>query len=307
MSGIVQRVVRMFGRPRLRGFLGIGAEAAVDPLSRRATGGQLRPLRPEFFAERIQVLGPLLAAVEAEGQFLPEMLRDPALANFDERVVEYPMAVAALLGMRRGAGRRLLDVGCVLNNRTISDQVERCSDSLWFWNASLEPLAYHNNLIYVIGDLRKPALPDGVCFDLVTCFSTLEHIGMDNTRYGGQPAEFEGEIADPERFASEGLRNILRYVAPGGSLLVSVPYGPFEFLYVHGAPDRPIYYTFDQSRLERLAGVLEGFDVKLSAYRVVPGVGWLPADLGEDRDMLRHAEGCASAGGVAFIEATKVL
>ena len=279
--------------------------SGVNPIRRREANGQLRGFDGEFFVARENLLRPIMEKVVVDGGFNPSSIEYASLAGFDERVVEYPVTLSALLTLKATKQRRLLDVGCVLNNKIISNYVCEHAAAIWFWNASLEKPVYSGDFAYVISDLRKPFLPAEMRFDLVTCLSTLEHTGMDNIRYGGQPAEVNGKIDDPERYAIEGLQNIMRYVAPSGRLLVSVPYGPFEFLYQYGLPDRPIYYTFDRERLIKLTSALTGFDVVLSAYRVAPGRGWLPADLDEDQKMLRHADGCASAGGVAFIEAVR--
>lgn len=303
--GIRRRLRGVLDRAGLVGGRTLTSDPAADPLNRREAGGQLRSFAPDFFVARELALRPVMSEVEAKGGFSVKMLQSDVLAGCDERAVEYPLALDALLELGQRDRKRLLDVGCVLNNRIISDYVRRHVGTMWLWNASLEKLVYPDDLVYVVSDLREPLLPEEVRFDLVTCLSTLEHTGMDNTRYGGKPAEFSGEIVDPERFAIEGLRNIVRYVAPGGRLLVSVPFGPFEFVYVYGIPDRPIYYTFDRGRLEALAQVLDGFDVKLSAYRNVPQRGWFPAELAEDENILRHADGCAAAGGVAFIDAKR--
>jgi SAM-dependent methyltransferase len=299
---------RLRGAARRLGWGGDSAasiDVATDPLNRREAGGQLRALPRTFFPAREEILRPIMAEVKARGAFAPELLGRCDLASFDERVVEYPVALGALIELGRRGEKRLLDVGCVLNNVIISDYVRRHAGSIWLWNASLEQPVYRDDLIYVVSDLRQPILPEDVQFDLVTCLSTLEHTGMDNTRYGGKPAEFSGTIADPERFAIAGLRNVARYVAPGGRLLVSVPFGPFEFVYVYGQGDKPIYYTFDRARLEKLAQTLDGFDVQLSAYKVEPGTGWVLTELDDYQTMLRHADGCVSAGGVAFVDAVR--
>jgi SAM-dependent methyltransferase len=278
---------------------------AENQLNRRYLGGQLRGFTADFFVARERVLRPVMAEIEERGKFVPKMLQRDIFARYDERVIEYPVALDALLEMRRRGRGRLLDVGCLLNNRIISDQVRKHARSVWLWNANLEKLVYPEGLVYVISDMRKPILPEEASFDLVTCLSTLEHVGMDNTRYGGKPAEFTGEITNPERFAVEGLQNIMRYVAPNGRLLVSVPFGAFEFLYLYGEPNKAIYYTFDRTRVETLMRALDGFEIKVSVYRVIPQNGWFPAGLEEDQEMLRHADGCASAGGVVFIDAMR--
>lgn len=74
-------------------------------------------------------------------------------------------------------------------------------------------------------------------FDLITCISTLEHIGCDVTRYQ------RGELrrADPgglQRAVVEKLRNA------SDKLLVSVPFGMFE--------DHGWFLQYDREMVERL-------------------------------------------------------
>lgn len=278
---------------------------AEDPLNRREPGGQLRGFRPEFNQRKMELIPPVMESVRELRRLDEGLLRTPELAGLDERAIEYPVALEAIIKAGGDPFLQVLDVGCVLNNALISEYVEEYADLIWFINPSLEKPAYDANMVYVLSDIREVRLPDGLGFDLVTCLSTLEHVGMDNTRYGGAPAEFAGTIDDPQRFAIEGLRSIARFVRPGGRLLVSVPYGPFEYLYVYEQPDKPIYYTFDQPRLLELAGALENFDVKFRVFKVNPGEGWAPTTL-EDGAILRHAERCAASGAVAFIDAIRL-
>jgi SAM-dependent methyltransferase len=282
-----------------------GDTRALDPLNRRESGGQLRGFMPEFMQSRSAILAPLLSRIAGGAPFGPELFDDPQLAGFDERVIEYPFVAAAL---RDCAGTRkiqALDVGCVLNNPCIKSCVESHTAMIWFANESMERLEYSKNLGYILGDIRSLTLPDAMTFDFVSCLSTLEHVVMDNTRYGGRPAEFQGLCDDPERFACAALRRIGELVSPGGRLLVSVPFGPFEYLYVYGQPDRPIYYTFDHSRLERLTNSLsERFEISVTIYKVIPGRGWFPAER-TDQNILGHADHCAAAGAVALIDAQR--
>jgi len=44
---------------------------------------------------------------------------------------------------------------------------------------------------------------------------------------------------------------------------LSLPLGPFQFIYVYGQGDKPIYYTFDRDRPEKLATTFNGFDLQL--------------------------------------------
>jgi SAM-dependent methyltransferase len=245
-----------------------------------------------------------MEAVHKARRLDPAIFDRPELAGLDERCIEYPVALEAVMQAAKNPDLHLLDVGCVLNNGLIAKYVSEFARMIWFINPSLEKPAYTENMVYVLSDIRRVRLPEMLQFDLVTCLSTIEHIGMDNTRYGGAPAEFDGAIDDPERFAIDGLRSISRFVKPGGRLLTSVPFGPFELLYLYQQPGRPIYYTFDKPRLLRLANALDGFEFTTLVYKVIPGRGWVKTNV-DDTDVLPHAERCAAAGAVAFIDAVR--
>src|SRR5262249_51979558 len=62
-------------------------------------------------------------------------------------------------------------------------------------------------------------------FDEITCISTLEHIGMDNTMLYTKDSRFaQNEQAD----FIYVLREFYRLLKPSGRLLLSVPYGLYQ-------------------------------------------------------------------------------
>lgn len=69
----------------------------------------------------------------------------------------------------------------------------------------------------VAADVRALPFADG-SFDQVLLVSTLEHVGADNELYG-LSAESDGAAR------AAALRELRRVLAPGGSLLVTVPLG----------------------------------------------------------------------------------
>lgn len=281
------------------------SRTASDPLRRRFEGGQLKQYPSDFFIRQDAALRPLLSEVLRGGGITDTLFLRPELSVFDERVVEYPVALASLIQASVCDHVHVLDAGCVLNNPSISEYVSKLVSMVWFLNASFEPLHYEENAAYILSDIRRHRLSTDLGYHLVTCLSTLEHIGMDNTRYGGNPAEFSGELKNPEKLALDALHSLLPLVKPGGKLLVSVPFGPFEYLYLHGRPRDPIYYTFNERMLSTLADGLGGFEPSTSIYKVVPQQGWVRTSI-HDQDILRYGDNCAGAGAVAFIEATRV-
>ena len=131
--------------------------------------------------------------VDLHRQLVAEALDDPALietfrrgdqlppgfgVGFDERVVEYPWLLS------QGLGGRMLDAGSALNHEHVIDRVVSTVDELHIVTLEPEERAFTQSRVsYVYSDLRSLPYRDGY-FDLVVCLSTLEHVGMDNERYG---------------------------------------------------------------------------------------------------------------------------
>ncbi len=137
--------------------------------------------------------------------------------GMDERVVEIPLACEVAAFDRPG---KLLDAGSALNLAYIHDFVGTPACHVVHFTQSSTKEYFGpvgDRFSYVYGDLRSLDFRDGT-FDRVVCLSTLEHVGMDNTRYSG-PSE-----GAPETFL-EAFREMLRVLAPGGSMVVTVPYG----------------------------------------------------------------------------------
>jgi hypothetical protein len=152
--------------------------------------------------------------------------------------------------------------------------------------AGSDPLPAH-----IVGDVAHYDIRGVSLFDLITCISTLEHIGCDNTRYG---AGFSRDTA-PLKRQEQALRHMLAALTRRGRLLVTVPYGAFE--------DHGWFLQYDAAIVERMAEVAAETGRRIRAqlyYRLVPG-GWgqaRPEDLAECA--YRDAEWRASA--VALLE-----
>ena len=319
MQRLSDRLLDLSPRKVLRRFLppggrrSNGSQAATDgvargkpsdALHRRVEGGQLKRFPPDYFPRRDAQITRLLDEVAGGHEIGPDFFLRGPLANYDERVVEYPIALKCLLQAAARGSVDVLDVGCVLNHALMREYVSRAARMIWFMNPSLEPSQYEKNVAFLLADMRVHQLPEELKFPLVTCLSTLEHIGMDNTRYGGGPKEFAEPPERPEAFAIEGTRNIAKLVAPGGTLLISVPYGVFEYVYTYGNTNDPIYYSFNAEMLQALEQSLSGFEVSHSIYKVVRNCGWVETDT-DDRDFLKYADNCAAAGAIALIKARR--
>jgi hypothetical protein len=135
--------------------------------------------------------------------------------RMSERAVEYGWAIA------QAPHGRVLDAGSALNHDVTLDAVLPHLESLTIVTLAPEPASsVDRGVNYVYGDLRSLSFPDA-SFDTVVCISTLEHVGLDNTRYGGATTP----IDDPRRAAQHAMRELIRVARSGATLMITVPFG----------------------------------------------------------------------------------
>ncbi len=138
--------------------------------------------------------------------------------GFDERVVEVPLALQIARLDTPGA---VLDAGFALNLPVVRQAAGRPAAVVTHFtqDETGEPVLPGDDDRYLraFGDLRAMPFGDGA-FDRVVCVSTLEHVGMDNTRYGGASEQA------PES-AATAVAELVRVMAAHGELLITVPYG----------------------------------------------------------------------------------
>lgn len=177
--------------------------------------------------------------------------------GLDERVVEFPWLFA------QGLRGRTLDAGSALNHEHIVDRALQEVDQLHIVTLEPEEFAFTARRVsYVYADLRDLPYRDG-CFDTVVCLSTLEHVGMENERYGVQ----EAPAADPGREMLRAVAELRRVGA--GQLLVSVPYGRRE--------DHGWFRQFDHADVDALQDAAGGrSSVSVFEYSFD---GWQVSDL----------------------------
>jgi hypothetical protein len=138
------------------------------------------------------------------------------------------------------------------------------------------------------GDAGAAPVRDGA-IDLVLCLSTLEHVGRDNGRYG-----IARRAADPRAAMLAAARELARLVAPGGRLLVTVPFGR--------AADHGWLACISREDLSEIEAAC-GLAVEEEAIFVYDEAsGWRPAqaphradDRLEERDYRSHGAIAASA------------
>ncbi len=142
--------------------------------------------------------------------------------GLDERVVELPWVYERLAA---GRGGGLVDIGSTLNSEFHIRYLTSRFTSVTYLNPYRDD-GYRSTVpgvSYLARDARAPGLPSG-SVEFMTCISVLEHMGCDNTRYGG-PSGNPIPGADPDRARSEAMQALRGVLAPGASLLLTVPYG----------------------------------------------------------------------------------
>ena len=135
--------------------------------------------------------------------------------GLEERVVEYPWSLA------QGLGGRALDAGSTLNFEHVLDRFQPKLAELYLVTLAPEFESFPDRGVsYVYADLRELPFRDSY-FESIFCISTLDHVGMDNAEYGVVgPA-----VDNPEVEVRDAMSELRRVLAPGGSMLLTVPYG----------------------------------------------------------------------------------
>ena len=209
----------------------------------------------------------LLAAIPTDRELLGVFARRESLpqgygVGVDERIVEYPW----LLSRMSGTGKLVLDGGSALNYPFLLDAPQFSGKRLVILTLTPEStMAKRQNVSYMFGDLRDTIFRDGI-FDLIVSISTMEHIGMDNTKLYTQDDQLNESQPDDYLRVMDEFHRILK---PGGRFLMTVPFGK--------AQDIGWLYQFDSKRL-RQAITTFGPDLESATFYKYCHDGWDLAD-----------------------------
>lgn len=226
-----------------------------------------------------------------------KQLPDGYALGLDERLIEYPWVLARIPD---GRGR-LLDAGSTLNYPYLLDLPQLTPKQIVIVTLAPESMERRPNVSYLYDDLRDVVLRDAA-FETIVCISTLEHIGLDNTQLYTADARYaEGDHAGYR----PALRELARVLAPGGRLLLTVPFGRPE---QHGWLQQ-----FDAAGLDEIAATF-GHAPSETAYYRYDEHGWQIADADACADRTYYdvhaggpppADSAAAARAVACMVFTK--
>lgn len=203
--------------------------------------------------------------------------------NLDERVVEYPWVLSRISASQ---GKNLLDVGSVLNHKVILNSKMLRDKKITIINLAPEEDRF-TGISYVTGDARKLPYDDNH-FDLITCISTLEHIGLDNRRYTNKAESLESHPRDFEEVVSE-LKRVAR---PNAKVFITVPFGEYQNF------DR--FQQLNPSMTKKIIEIFNPANYHIDYYKY-----------GEDGWNISTEESCRNSkrrifsGAVACLELTK--
>jgi SAM-dependent methyltransferase len=182
--------------------------------------------------------------------------------RLDARVVEIPWALARL---EDGRGR-LLDAGSSLNHEFVLKAPVLADKEIII--VSLRPESqchWRLGISYLYGDLRDLDFRDGL-FDTIVCISTIEHVGMDNTMYGGASDSLK-RIGRGEFL--QAVRELRRVLRQGGLLYMTFPFGQYE--------DHGWFQQFDSQLTDMLVEAFGPSRFSETMFRYDPD-GWRVSD-----------------------------
>lgn len=178
-------------------------------------------------------------------------------AGLDERCVEYPWVLARL----KPGPERLLDAGSALNHPWLLDLPVFQGKGMHILTLAPEPYcAWQKGFSYLFADLRDLPVRDGH-YTRIACISTLEHVGFDNSVYAGQA---HAQSGSPDEY-KRALLELRRVLAPGGELLVTLPFGRYE--------DLVLAQQFDSRLLAECIAAFDPAEVEKEFFRYGLG-GW---------------------------------
>jgi 2-polyprenyl-3-methyl-5-hydroxy-6-metoxy-1,4-benzoquinol methylase len=193
-----------------------------------------------------------------------------------ERIVEYAL-VLMNLGAKPSGKTKVLDVGCYYSN--FPYQLASIGYSVTAIDLDNYELT-HPNLKFIQGDVNKLNLPKKG-FDVITCVSTLEHIGVG---YYKSPKDLSADKQAVNRFAE--------LLKPKGRLIITTPFGKKSV----SSSQR----SYDLKLIKQLLGKQFKLE-KLDLFKEMGG-RWLPSDI----NGMKSVNNRDKTRGMALVVASKV-
>jgi len=164
--------------------------------------------------------------------------------RLDERIVEYPWIINNVSGKKT----KFLDAGSTFNNEYMLKHNKIAVKDITIYTYYPEKNCFHDlRVSYMFGDLRDIPFRNNT-FDEIVCQSTLEHIDMDTDIYGYSiKRKIKKSLGKNYEFIKV-LHELVRVLNPGGTMLITFPYGMYE--------DHGFQQQFDNEMLQKSLQVM---------------------------------------------------
>lgn len=147
-------------------------------------------------------------------------LKIDGIYNLDERVIEYKWIFNELKKSKKILN--LLDAGSTLNFPQIINKIKLrykiTIQTLYPENYAF----YEDGVSYIYDDLTKKNFNRNF-FDIITCISTLEHVGYDNSKYSINKKKTSSK--NNSQAYLKVIENFKFSLKKKGLLLITIPYG----------------------------------------------------------------------------------
>ena len=189
---------------------------------------------------------------------------------FDERIIEIPWIIKEL----KKCNGNLLDVGSTLNFEYILKSFPNLN-RIFINTLYPEKINFNNRSInYLYEDICENSLKEKH-FDNISCISTLEHIGFDNSHYNYRNNSKKKIKFNNLKYLI-ALKKIKKLLKTKGKFFISIPFGK-----------KKVYKNlqqFNSNDLIKIFNIFKNFKKKVIFYKYVNGA-WIFSSETECKNM----------------------
>ena len=168
------------------------------------------------------------------------------ITYLDERIIEIPWIIKKLSNLKG----KLLDAGSTLNHEYILKKINK-NFKIYIQTLFPEKNNFKNlGVNYIYGDLAKNNFKKNF-FDVITCISTLEHVGFDNSLYRSKgKKDIDKNIKNKH---IKVFKNLIKILKPNGHLFITVPFGKkANYLNLQQFDQKKLNKMFEESKFKKI-------------------------------------------------------